>query len=247
MAGHSKWHNIQHRKGAQDAKRGKIFTKLIKEIVIAAKAGGGVIENNPALRMVIDKALASNMKRDTIESAVKRGSGDLEGENYAEVRYEGYGLAGTAIMVDTLTDNRNRTVADVRHAFAKHGGNLGTDGSVSYLFTKQGFISFEAGANEDKIMEIALDSGAEDVITNDDDSIDVLTSPEAFFSVKDALTDAGLNSVHAEITMSPATRVALNLQDAEKFMRLIERLEDLDDTQEVYHNADISDEVLAQL
>ncbi len=247
MAGHSKWHNIQHRKGAQDAKRGKVFTKLIKEIVIAAKAGGGVIENNPGLRMVIDKALASNMKRDTIESAVKRGSGDLEGENYDEVRYEGYGLAGTAIMVDTLTDNRNRTVADVRHAFTKHGGNLGTDGSVSYLFTKQGFISFATGDDEDQIMEIALDSGAQDVVTNDDGSIDVITSPEEFFTVKDALADAGLESAHSQVTMEPSIRVELNLQDAEKFMKLIERLEDLDDTQEVYHNADISDEVMAQL
>ncbi|MDB2590356.1 YebC/PmpR family DNA-binding transcriptional regulator [Candidatus Thioglobus sp.] len=247
MAGHSKWHNIQHRKGAQDAKRGKVFTKLIKEIVIAAKAGGGVIENNPGLRMVIDKALASNMKRDTIENAVKRGSGDLEGENYDEVRYEGYGLAGTAIMVDTLTDNRNRTVADVRHAFTKHGGNLGTDGSVSYLFTKQGFISFATGDDEDQIMEIALDTGAQDVITNDDGSIDVITSPEEFFIIKDALADAGLESAHSQVTMEPSLRVELNLQDAEKFMKLIERLEDLDDTQEVYHNADISDEVMAQL
>jgi YebC/PmpR family DNA-binding regulatory protein len=196
---------------------------------------------------VIDKALASNMKRDTIESAVKRGSGDLEGENYDEVRYEGYGLAGTAIMVDTLTDNRNRTVADVRHAFTKHGGNLGTDGSVSYLFTKQGFIGFATGDDEDQIMEIALDSGAQDVVTNDDGSIDVITSPEEFFTVKDALADAGLESAHSQVTMEPSIRVELNLQDAEKFMKLIERLEDLDDTQEVYHNADISDEVMAQL
>ncbi|SMN13048.1 FIG000859: hypothetical protein YebC [Bathymodiolus heckerae thiotrophic gill symbiont] len=246
MAGHSKWHNIQHRKGAQDAKRGKIFTKLIKEIVIAAKAGGGVIENNPSLRMVIDKALAANMKRDTIESAVKRGSGDLDGENYYEVRYEGYGLGGTAIMVDTLTDNRNRTVADVRHAFSKHGGNLGTDGSVAYLFKKQGFISFISG-NEDQIMEVALEAGAQDIINNDDGSVDVVTEPEDFFTVKDALTDAGLESSHAEVTMEPDNRVALNLGDAEKFMKLIDRLEDLDDTQEVYHNADISDEVMAQL
>ncbi len=246
MAGHSKWHNIQHRKGAQDAKRGKIFTKLIKEIVIAAKAGGGVIENNPGLRMVIDKALAANMKRDTIENAVKRGSGDLEGENYDEVRYEGYGLGGTAIMVDTLTDNRNRTVADVRHAFSKHGGNLGTDGSVAYLFNKQGFISFASG-DEDQIMEAALDAGAEDVISNDDGSIDVITTPEDFFTVKDALSDAGLEASHAQVTMEPANRVELNLGDAEKFMKLIDRLEDLDDTQEVYHNADISDEVMAQL
>jgi YebC/PmpR family DNA-binding regulatory protein len=246
MAGHSKWHNIQHRKGAQDAKRGKVFTKLIKEIVIAAKTGGGVIENNPSLRMVIDKALAANMKRDTIENAVKRGSGDLDGENYDEVRYEGYGLGGTAIMVDTLTDNRNRTVADVRHAFSKHGGNLGTDGSVAYLFNKQGFINFASG-DEDQIMEAALDAGAEDVITNEDGSIDVITTPEDFFTVKDALSDAGLEASHAEVTMEPATRVELNLGDAEKFMKLIDRLEDLDDTQEVYHNADISDEVMAQL
>ncbi|WXU00748.1 MAG: putative transcriptional regulatory protein YebC [Catillopecten margaritatus gill symbiont] len=246
MAGHSKWHNIQHRKGAQDAKRGKIFTKLIKEIVIAAKQGGGVIENNPSLRMVIDKALAANMKRDTIESAVKRGSGDLDGENYDEVRYEGYGLGGTAVMVDTLTDNRNRTVADVRHAFTKHGGNLGTDGSVAYLFNKQGFISFEKG-DEDAIMEAALDAGAEDVVANDDGSIDVITTPEDFFTVKDALTDAGFEASHSEVTMEPANRIELNLGDAEKFMKLIERLEDLDDTQEVYHNADISEEVMAQL
>ena len=246
MAGHSKWHNIQHRKGAQDAKRGKIFTKLIKEIVVAAKAGGGIIENNPGLRMVIDKALAANMKKDTIENAIKRGSGELEGDNYEEVRYEGYGLGGTAIMVDTLTDNRNRTVADVRHAFSKHGGNLGTDGSVSYLFTKQGFINFESG-DEDQIMEAALDAGADDVITNDDGSIDVITTPEDFFTVKDALTEAGLEPTHAQVTMEPSTRVELNLNDAEKFMKLIDRLEDLDDTQEVYHNADISDEVMAQL
>ena len=246
MAGHSKWHNIQYRKGAQDAKRGKIFTKLIKEIVIATKQGGGVIENNPSLRMVIDKALAANMKRDTIENAVKRGSGDLDGANYDEVRYEGYGLSGTAIIVDSLTDNRNRTVADVRHAFSKHGGNLGTDGSVSYLFSKQGFISFESG-DEEQIMEIALDNNAQDVIANDDGSIDVITTPEDFFTVKDALADAGLTPNHAEVTMEPANRIKLNLADAQKFMRLIERLDDLDDTQEVYHNADISAEVMAQL
>ncbi len=246
MAGHSKWHNIQHRKGAQDAKRGKIFTKLIKEIVIAARIGGDMIENNPSLRMVIDKALAANMKRDTIENAVKRGSGDLDGGNYEEIRYEGYGLGGTAIMIDCLSDNRNRTVSDVRHAFSKHGGNLGTDGSVSYLFIKQGFISFETG-DEDQIMGVALDAGAQDIITNDDGSIDVITTPEDFFIVKDALTNAELKPSHAEVTMEPANRVELNLGDAEKFMKLIDRLEDLDDTQKVYHNADISDEVMAQL
>ena len=246
MAGHSKWHNIQHRKGAQDAKRGKVFTKLIKEIVVAAKMGGGVIENNPSLRVVIDKALAANMKRDTIENAIKRGTGDLDGENYEEVRYEGYGLGGTAIMVDCLTDNRNRTVADVRHAFSKHGGNLGTDGSVSYMFSKQGFINFASG-DEDAIMEVAIEFGADDVITNGDGSIDVVTTPDDFFIVKDALVANNLNPEHSQITMEPNNRVELNLEDAEKFMKLIDRLEDLDDTQEVYHNADISDEVMAQL
>jgi len=246
MAGHSKWHNIQHRKGAQDAKRGKVFTKLIKEIVVAAKMGGGVIENNPSLRVVIDKALASNMKRDTIDNAVKRGAGDLDGDNYEEVRYEGYGLGGTAIMVDCLTDNRNRTVSDVRHAFSKHGGNLGTDGSVSYMFSKQGFISFASG-DEDAIIEVAIESGADDVITNDDGSIDVMTTPDDFFSVKDALVANNLNPEHSQITMEPTNRIELNLEDAEKFMKLIDRLEDLDDTQEVYHNADISDELMAQL
>ena len=246
MAGHSKWHNIQHRKGAQDAKRGKVFTKLIKEIVVAAKMGGGVIENNPSLRAVIDKALAANMKRDTIDNAIKRGAGELDGDNYEEVRYEGYGLGGTAIMVDCLTDNRNRTVADVRHAFSKHGGSLGTDGSVSYMFSKQGFISFASG-DEDAIMEVAIESGADDIITNDDGSIDVMTAPDDFFSVKDALVANNLNPEHSQITMEPANRIELNLEDAEKFMKLIDRLEDLDDTQEVYHNADISDELMAQL
>ena len=246
MAGHSKWHNIQHRKGAQDAKRGKVFTKLIKEIVVAAKMGGGVIENNPSLRAVIDKALAANMKRDNIDNAIKRGAGDLDGDNYEEVRYEGYGLGGTAIMVDCLTDNRNRTVADVRHAFSKHGGSLGTDGSVSYMFSKQGFISFASG-DEDAIMEVAIESGADDIITNDDGSIDVMTAPDDFFSVKDALVANNLNPEHSQITMEPANRIELNLEDAEKFMKLVDKLEDLDDTQEVYHNADISDEVMAQL
>jgi len=207
---------------------------------------GGVIENNPSLRVVIDKALASNMKRDTIDNAVKRGAGDLDGDNYEEVRYEGYGLGGTAIMVDCLTDNRNRTVSDVRHAFSKHGGNLGTDGSVSYMFSKQGFISFSSG-DEDAIIEVAIESGADDVITNDDGSIDVMTTPDDFFSVKDALVANNLNPEHSQITMEPTNRIELNLEDAEKFMKLIDRLEDLDDTQDVYHNADISDEVMAQL
>ena len=246
MAGHSKWHNIQHRKGAQDAKRGKVFTKLIKEIVIAAKKGGGVLENNPSLRTIIDKSLAANMKRDTIENAVKRGSGDLEGDNYEEIRYEGYGLGGTAIMVDCLTDNKNRTVSDVRHAFSKHGGNLGTDGSVAYMFTKQGYISFASG-DEDEIMDIALESGADDIIVNDDGSIDVVTSPDSFYPVKDALIASNLNPDHSQITMEPASRIELNMEDAEKFIKLIDWLEDLDDTQDVYHNAEISDELMSEL
>ncbi len=246
MAGHSKWHNIQHRKGAQDAKRGKVFTKLIKEIVIAAKKGGGVLENNPSLRAIIDKSLAANMKRDTIENAVKRGSGELEGDNYEEIRYEGYGLGGTAIMVDCLTDNKNRTVSDVRHAFSKHGGNLGTDGSVAYMFTKQGFISFASG-DEDEIMGVALESGADDIIVNDDGSIDVVTSPDSFFPIKDALIASGLTPDHSQITMEPASRIELNMEDAEKFITLIDWLEDLDDTQEVYHNAEISDELMSEL
>ena len=186
------------------------------------------------------------MKRDTIDNAIKRGAGDLDGVNYEEVRYEGYGLGGTAIMVDCLTDNRNRTVADVRHAFSKHGGSLGTDGSVSYMFSKQGFISFASG-DEDAIMEVAIESSADDVITNDDGSIDVMTSPDDFFSVKDAFIANNLDPEHFQITMEPANRIELNLEDAEKFMKLIDTLEDLDDTQEVYHNADISDEIMAQL
>ena len=246
MAGHSKWHNIQHRKGAQDAKRGKIFTKLIKEIVIAAKMGGGVLENNPSLRAVIDKALAANMKRDTIESAVKRGSGDLEGENYEEIRYEGYGLGGTAIMVDCLTDNRNRTVSDVRHAFSKHGGNLGTDGSVSYMFTKQGFISFMSG-DEDAIMEAALESGAEDIITNGDNSIDVITNPDNLVDIKDVIVAAGFDPQNTEITMRASTTNELGKKSAETMIKLLDALEDIDDVQKVYSNAEIPDEILAEL
>ncbi len=246
MAGHSKWHNIQHRKGAQDAKRGKIFTKIIKEIVVAARLGGGDADANPRLRGVIDKALAANMKKDTIDNAIKRGTGELEGVSYEEARYEGYGPAGIAIMVDCLTDNKNRTVAEVRHAFSKHNGNLGTDGSVAYLFTKQGFINFDAG-DEDKIMEVAIDSGAEDVVANDDGSIDVITSPEDFLDIKQKITDSGLKPSLAEISMEPASRINLNLADAEKFIKLLTKLEDLDDTQEVYHNADITDEIMEQL
>ena len=246
MAGHSKWANIRHRKGAQDAKRGKIFTKLIREITVAAKISGDP-ESNPRLRTAIDKALGANMTRDTIDRAVKRGSGDMDGDNYDEIRYEGYGPAGVAVMVDCLTDNRNRTVSEVRHAFSKRGGNLGTDGSVSYLFTKQGIISYAAGADEDQIMETALEAGAEDVVTNDDGSIDVIATSEAFVDVKEAMVAAGHEPENADITMTPSTSVDLGVEDAEKVMGLVDMLEDLDDVQNVYTNMEISDEVMAQL
>ena len=247
MAGHSKWANIQHRKGAQDAKRGKLFTKLIREITVAARMGGGDASANPRLRAAIDKALTANMTKDTIERAVKRGSGELEGQNFEEVRYEGYAPGGVAVMVDCMTDNRNRTVSEVRHAFTKCGGNLGTDGSVSYLFDKSGIISYPKGSDEDKIMEVALEAGAEDVVNYNDGSIDVLTTPENFGAVKDAMTAAGLEAENAEVTMRAATDVALQVEDAGKMLKLLEMLEDLDDVQNVYSNADISEEVLAQL
>jgi len=247
MAGHSKWANIQHRKKAQDAKRGKLFTKLIREITVAARMGGGDPDANPRLRAAIDKALGANMTKDTIERAVKRGSGAAEADNYEEIRYEGYGPSGVAVMVDCLTDNRNRTVSEVRHAFTKAGGNLGTDGSVAYLFTKVGTLTFPAGSDEDRIMEVALEAGADDVVTNDDGSIDVITSPEAFLDVKQAMLDAGLEPEMAEVTMQPSTTVDLGLEDAQKVMRLVDTLEDLDDVQNVYTNADFSEEVMAQL
>ena len=247
MAGHSKWANIQHRKGAQDAKRGKLFTKLIREITVAARAGGGDPNSNPRLRLAIDKALTANMTKDTIERAVKRGSGAMEGDNYEEIRYEGYGPGGTAVMVDCMTDNRNRTVAEVRHAFSKCGGNLGTSGSVAFQFTHAGVISYAVGADEDAVMEAALEAGAEDVVTYDDGSIDVLTTPEGFMEVKGALVGAGLEPESAEVTMRAATPSAVDLDDAQKMIRLLDMLEDLDDVQNVYSNADISEEILAQL
>ena len=247
MAGHSKWANIRHRKGAQDAKRGKIFSKLIREITVAAKMGGGDPAANPRLRTAIDKALSQNMTRDTVERAVKRGSGDTEGENYEELRYEGYGPASVAVMVDCLTDNKNRTVGEVRHAFSKRGGNLGTDGSVAYLFTKQGIISYAAGADEDQLMETALEAGAEDVVSHDDGSIDVITTPETFVDVKEAMLAAGSEPDNAEITMTANPLVELSLDDAQKVMGLIDMLEDLDDVQNVYTNADFSGEVMEQL
>lgn len=247
MAGHSKWANIKHRKAAQDAKRGKIFTKLIREIVVAAKMGGADQECNPRLRDAVSKALAANMKKDTVENAIKRGAGAGEGENYDEVRYEGYGTNGVAVMVDCLTDNINRTVAEVRHAFTKCGGNLGTDGSVAYLFTKTGILSFPAGSDEDAIMEAALEAGAEDVVSNDDGSIDVMTTPEDFNSVKEAMIAAGLEPEMAEVTMKPSTTVDMDLESAEKIVRLVDMLEDLDDVQNVYSNAEFSEEIMAQL
>ncbi len=247
MAGHSKWANIQHRKKAQDSKRGKLFTKLIREIVVAAKMGGGDPDSNPRLRAAIDKGLSGNMTRDTIERAVKRGSGAGDNENYDEVRYEGYGPGGVAVLVECLTDNINRTVSEVRHAFSKSGGNLGTDGSVAYLFTKQGILSYPAGSDEDKIMDAALETGAEDVVTNDDDSIDVTTLWEDFLNVKDAMIAASLEPEHAEVTMVASTSVDLQVEDAEKVMRLIDGLEDLDDVQNVYTNADFTEEVMQAL
>jgi len=247
MAGHSKWANIQHRKGAQDARRGKLFTKLIREITVSSRRGGGDPGNNPRLRAAMDKALTNNMSKDTIERAIKKGTGAGESDNYEEVRYEGYGPGGIAVMVDCLTDNRNRTVSEVRHAFSKAGGNLGTDGSVAYLFSKVGILSYPAGVDEDALMEAALDAGADDVVSSEDGSLDVLTSPDAFESVKAALVDAGMTPENAEITMRASTSTSLDKDDAEKMIRLLERLEDLDDVQNVYSNADIGEDILAEI
>lgn len=247
MAGHSKWANIQHRKGAQDAKRGKLFTKLIREITVSAKLGDPDPASNPRLRAAMDKAFANNMSKDTVERAIKRGSGAQDGDNFEEVRYEGYGPGGVAVMVDCMTDNRNRTVSDVRHAFTKHGGNLGTDGSVAYLFQKVGQITYPAGMDEDHIMEVALEAGAQDIITNDDSSIEVLTEPDDFLTVKDALEKANLEPEQAEVTMRATTSSSLDLDTAGKMLRMLDALEDLDDVQQVYSNADISEDILAQL
>ncbi len=247
MAGHSKWANIKHRKAAQDKKRGKVWTKLIREVTVAAREGGGDANANPRLRLAMDKAFAANMPRDTVDRAIKRGAGGGEGEHYEEIRYEGYGPGGTAVMVDCMTDNRNRTAAEVRHAFSKHGGNLGTDGSVAYLFSKQGVISFQPGADEDAVMEAALEAGAEDVVTNDDGSVDVVTTPEDFTAIREALNGAGLDTEVSEVTYNASTQAALDRDAAEKLLKLVDALEDLDDVQEVYHNADISDEIMAEL
>ena len=247
MAGHSKWANIKHRKAGQDARRGKIFTKVIREITVAVKTSGPDAASNPTLRTAIDKALGANMRRDTIDTAIKKAAGALEGVNYETIRYEGYGPGGTAVIVDCLTDNRNRTVAEVRHAFAKAGGNLGTDGSVAYLFTKVGILSYAPSVNEDALMEVALDAGADDVISYDDGAVDVMTSPETYLTVKELMIAAGFAPDSAEVTMQAGIQAELDADDAEKMMRLIDRLEDLDDVQDVYSNADISDEIVEKL
>ena len=247
MAGHSKWANIKHRKGVQDARRGKIFTKLIREITVAARSGGGGDPKlNPRLRTVMDKALAANMTKDTIERAIKRGTGELEGAQYEEVHYEGYGPAGIAILVEGTTDNRTRTVGEVRHAFSKHGGNLGQDGSVAFLFSKTGTLSYSAGTSEDRIMEAALEAGAEDVVVDKDGAIEVLTTPEAFHAVVEAMEKQGLKPEHAEIQQRASTTTPVAGEDAEKLLKLLEALEDLDDVQNVYSNADFPDELLRQ-
>ncbi len=247
MAGHSKWANIQYRKNAQDARRGKLFTKLIREIMIATRVAGPDPGANARLRAAIEKAYGGNVPKDTVERAIKRAAGALESENIEELRYEGYGPGGVAVMVDCMTDNRKRTVSEVRHAFTKTGGNLGTDGSVAYLFSKVGQLSFGPGADEERILEAALEAGAEDIATNADGSIDVITSPERFGAVKDALSAADLEPEQAEVTMRPATNVSLELDNARQMLRLLEMLDDADDVQQVYSNADISEEILEQL
>ena len=247
MAGHSKWANIKHRKAGQDALRGKIFTKILREISVAVKGSGVDPASNPALRTAIDKALGANMRRDTIDTAIKKASGTLEGVHYEAIRYEGYGAGGVAVIVDCLTDNKQRTVGEVRHAFSKSGGNLGTDGSVAYLFSKLGVISYTSNVDEDALMEAAIDAGADDVITNYDGSKDVITTLENYLNVKEALVAGGFEPESAEITMQASTKAELDAEDAEKMMLLIERLEDLDDVQNVYSNGDISDEIMASM
>ncbi|MGH8599226.1 MAG: YebC/PmpR family DNA-binding transcriptional regulator [Burkholderiales bacterium] len=237
MSGHSKWANIQHRKGRQDAKRGRVFTRLIKEITVAARMGGGDPDANPRLRLAVDKAYEHNMPKDNVERAIKRGTGDLEGVNYEEARYEGYGVNGAAVMVNCLTDNKTRTVADVRHAFTKHGGNLGTDGSVAFLFRHCGQLVFGPGTDEDKLMEAALDAGAEDIVGNDDGSFEVVTAPQDFGAVKTALEKAGFKSEFAEVTMKAANETVMTGDDAAKMQRLLDALENIDDVQDVYTTA----------
>ncbi len=239
MAGHSKWANIQHRKGRQDEKRGKIWTRIIREITVAARQGGPDIKDNPRLRLAVDKAKAANMPADRIKYNIDKASGNIDGLTYEEIRYEGYGIGGAAIMIDTMTDNRVRTVAEVRHAFSKYGGNMGTDGSVSFQFKHVGQLLFAPGTSEDKVMEVALDAGAEDVITGDDGAIEVLTAPADYEVVKAALEAAGLVPELAEVTMRPENTIELTGEDAERMQKLLDVIEDLDDTQAVYHNAEL--------
>ena len=241
MAGHSKWANIQHRKGRQDEKRGRIWTRIIREIMVAARQGGGDVDANPRLRLAIDKAKAANMPADNIKRNIDKATGNLEGVNYEEIRYEGYGIGGAAIIVDTMTDNRVRTVAEVRHAFSKHGGNLGTEGSVAFQFKHCGQLIFAPGTSEDQVMEIALEAGAEDVVTDDDGAIEVLTSPADFEAVKNALQAAGLVPEVAEVTLRADNTIALSGDDAAKMQILLDVLEDLDDVQNVFHNAEINE------
>ena len=239
MAGHSKWANIQHRKGRQDDKRGRIWTRIIREIMVAARTGGGDLSANPRLRLAVDKAKAANMPADNIKRNIDKATGNLEGVNYEEIRYEGYGIGGAAIIVDTMTDNRVRTVADVRHAFSKYGGNMGTEGSVAFQFKNCGQLVFAPGTSEDKVMEVALEAGAEDVISDEEGAIEVLTAPADFEAVKNALEAAGLTPDMAEVTMRPENTVALSGDDASKMQKLLDVLEDLDDVQNVFHNAEI--------
>ncbi|MBB3176235.1 YebC/PmpR family DNA-binding transcriptional regulator [Variovorax sp. Sphag1AA] len=241
MAGHSKWANIQHRKGRQDEKRGKLWTRAIREIMVAAKDGGGDLSANPRLRLAVEKAKAVNLPADTIKRNIDKATGNLEGVNYEEIRYEGYGIGGAAIIIDTMTDNRVRTVAEVRHAFTKHGGNMGTEGSVAFQFKHCGQLIFAPGTSEDKVMEVALDAGAEDVITDDDGAIEVLTAPGDFEAVKNALEAAGLKPDVAEVTMRAENTIELAGDDAAKMQKLLDVLEDLDDVQDVYHNAALPD------
>jgi len=240
MAGHSKWANIQHRKGRQDEKRGKVWTRIIREIVVAARQGGGDLNMNPRLRLAVDKAKASNMPADTIKKNIDKATGNLEGVNYEEIRYEGYGIGGAAIIVDCMTDNRVRTVAEVRHAFSKYGGNLGTEGSVAFQFKHVGQFVFAPGTSEDKVMEAALEAGADDVVTDDDGAIEVLCAPPAFEAVKAALEAAGLKAEVAEVTMRAENTVQLAGEDAQRMQKLLDVIEDLDDTQDVFHNAELS-------
>ena len=239
MAGHSKWANIQHRKGRQDEKRGRIWTRIIREIMVAARQGGGDLDANPRLRLAVEKAKAANMPADNIKRNIDKATGNLEGVVYEEIRYEGYGIGGAAIIVDTMTDNRVRTVAEVRHAFNKHGGNMGTEGSVAFQFKHQGQLIFATGTNEDQVMEIALEAGAEDVITDEEGAIEVLTAPGDFEAVKNALQAAGLTPEMAEVTMRAENTIALEGDDAERMQKLLDVLEDLDDVQNVYHNAEL--------